>query len=444
MVMPINVNHIIAGNRFNRTLIPQRAPKVRNYYGPYGDLFSRLGVDPDYDRFSKILKGKAREELKKFISPEKMNIIKGGKVVQLPKHIINIPHFTRGSPDEGGLGSGDGNPGDTIGQIGKNGRPGPGKPGDGDEPGPGAGEDPGDHMEEEWGPEITRSEIARMIMEDLSLPNLEPKGNRSVTETNIKWNVIGRKGTKIHIKSTLKNAIKSAAIEQGENVTPESVVPFDEDIRYHDWQIIEKPHANAVIIYMMDVSGSMGEPEKQKARTLSFYLSTIIQHQFGEYNARLRDEAFTDDKFGEGVEEVFIIHDAQAREVPEREFYTTRESGGTMISSAYKKAEEVIKARYDPNLWNIYIFHYSDGDNWGNDNSEVLDAMDRLLPHVNEIGFVQIKSSWGFSWGTQFKDVVDEKYGQKHLKVRSTGIEEDEPEEYKKVILDMLGSRSNE
>ena len=66
-------------------------------FSPWQSPLTRFGVDPDFDRFEKIIKGRAREELKRFISPDKMNIIQGGKVVQLPKPRIDMPHFTRGS-----------------------------------------------------------------------------------------------------------------------------------------------------------------------------------------------------------------------------------------------------------------------------------------------------------------------------------------------------------
>ena len=74
---------------------------------------------------------------------------------------------------------------------------------------------------------------------------------------------------------------------------------------------------------------------------------------------------------------VYIIHDAVAQEVDEHTFYHTRESGGTKISSAYELANKIIDARYPPTEWNVYAFHFSDGDNWGDDMPEVHRAADR-------------------------------------------------------------------
>ena len=106
------------------------------------------------------------------------------------------------------------------------------------------------------------------------------------------------------------------------------------------------PATNAVIIYMMDVSGSMGDEQKEIVRIESFWIDTWLRKQY------------------KGLETRFIIHDAVAREVDRDTFFHTRESGGTMISSAYKLALEMIEARLPACEWNIYPFHFSDGDNW--------------------------------------------------------------------------------
>ena len=407
-------------------------PKTKETTIPLSHLGLAFGTDPDYDRFQKIVKGKAREDLKRFISPDKMNIVKGGKIVQLPMPRIVLPKFTRGTQDEGGVGSGKGEEGDKIGKVGKD-----GEPTSADK----AGENAGEHNQEQWGPEITRSEIARLLIEDVKLPNLEPKGTDNVKETDIKWTNISSKGSKINLRATLENAIKRSILEQGEDLKEEDIHIEPKDIRYHTWQVEEKPKANAVIIYAMDVSGSMGEEQKQIARTANFYLSTIIQHQYGELNAKLKDETFTDDRFGEGVEEVFVIHDSDAREVTEKEFYTTTESGGTKISSAYKLIQKLIKEKYDPQNWNIYIFHYSDGDNWGDDTPESLKIIEELLPIVNEVGYIQMKSSWGSG---EFKNSIEKQFGSMHNKVRTSLIAKSSSDEFRQVIQNMLSERKEE
>ena len=106
----------------------------------------------------------------------------------------------------------------------------------------------------------------------------------------------------------------------------------------------------------MDVSGSMTDEQKEIVRIEAFWIDTWIKAHY------------------KGVETVYIIHDAAAQEVDEHTFYHTREIGGTKISSAYELADKIIDARYPPDEWNVYAFHFSDGDNWGDD-----------IPHCIEI-----------------------------------------------------------
>ncbi len=399
----------------------------------------RFGMDPDLKRFEDIVKKKVREDLKKFISPDNFETVSGGKKIRIPKPNIKIPTFRRGGAPQGGVGSGQGNPGDTIGQVGKDGQPQPGKPGEpGDEPGE-AGEETGDHDRENSGITISRSEIAQMIMEDLRLPNLQPKGSANIIEESIKFTDISQVGAMVDKRATLLEAIRRTTSEVVD-ATADDVVIQPEDIRYITWETDQLPQHNAVIIYMMDVSGSMGEEQKKMARTASWYLSTIIGQQFGEMNAELKGQVAGEDSFGDGVEEVFITHDTEANEVSEEEFYSTTAGGGTKISSAWAKAEEIIKQRYNPDEWNIYIYHYSDGDNWGNDNQDSKEIIDRLLPVVNSIGYIQTTSAFGSG---EFQNFLAETYGRNDRKLRIAHIENDDADDYKDAVYEMLSERED-
>jgi uncharacterized sporulation protein YeaH/YhbH (DUF444 family) len=93
----------------------------------------------------------------------------------------------------------------------------------------------------------------------------------------------------------------------------------------------------------------------------------------------------------------YIIHDAVAREVDRDTFFHTRESGGTIISSAYKMCQQMIREKYSPQDWNIYPFHFSDGDNWSaNDTEECLTLLrNEILPAVNMFCYGQVESEYG-------------------------------------------------
>ena len=139
------------------------------------------------------------------------------------------------------------------------------------------------------------------------------------------------------------------------------------------------PQASAAIIYMMDVSGSMGEEQKEIVRIESFWIDTWLRHQY------------------KGVEIRYIIHDAEAREVDRETFYHTRESGGTVISAAYKLCNRIIEADYPAQEWNVYALHFSDGDNWSQgDTEECLTLLkDKLLEQVNLFCYGQVESPYG-------------------------------------------------
>jgi len=157
------------------------------------------------------------------------------------------------------------------------------------------------------------------------------------------------------------------------------VIPVKEDMRYKAFREDPVMEAAAVIIYMMDVSGSMGGEQKEIVRIESYWIDTWIRSQY------------------DGLETRFIIHDATAREVDRETFFRTKESGGTIISSAYKKAIEILDADYPASDWNIYLFHFSDGDNWSNqDNKDCIQLLaDRLLRDANLFGYGQVESPYG-------------------------------------------------
>jgi uncharacterized sporulation protein YeaH/YhbH (DUF444 family) len=97
------------------------------------------------------------------------------------------------------------------------------------------------------------------------------------------------------------------------------------------------------------------------------------------------------------IEICYIVHDAVAKEVDQHTFYHLREGGGTKISSAYKLCDRIIKERYSPAEWNIYPFHFSDGDNWGSDDTRIcIDLLNgELLPFVNQFCYGQVRSAYG-------------------------------------------------
>ena len=306
----------------------------------------------------------------------------GGKTVKVPINRIDIPRFRLGSSEGGGgVGQGEGEVGDSIGQ---------GDPQDGDGPGQ-AGQDEG---AKELEMEVSLEELAEIMAEELELPRIEPKGSKEISTTSVKYSGVRQVGPESlkTFKRTYKEALKRM-IATGE-YDPENpiIVPRREDHRYRSWSEEQEPVTQAVIIYMMDVSGSMGDEQKEIVRIESFWLDTWLRSQY------------------QGIEARYIIHDATAREVDHHTFFHTRESGGTMISSAYNVCLDIMDTDYPSSEWNIYPFHFSDGDNWSlDDTQQCLKLLsEEIIPRSNMFSYGQVDSPYGSG---QFLKDLQAKFG---------------------------------
>lgn len=322
-------------------------------------------IERDLHRFRQIVRGRIKHDLRKYISQGEMIGRTGGEFVSIPIPRIDIPEFRYGSRNSGGVGAGPGSDGQTI-------APGPNPNGVGQ-----AGDAPGDHIMEV---EVTLDELAEILGEELQLPRIEPKGAAKIQELKDKYNNIRQTGPESlrHFKRTFKHALKrQISLGQYDPDDP-LIVPIREDRRYRSWTSVPTPRSAAVLIYMMDVSGSMTDEQKAIVRNEAFWIDLWMKSQFKD------------------IERRYIIHDVKAREVDEQTFYHTRESGGTRISSAYKLANEIIDQHYPETDWNIYLLQFTDGDNWGEDNDLCVKQLrDKLLPVINQFSYVQVHSPYG-------------------------------------------------
>lgn len=322
-------------------------------------------IEKDLQRFRKIVRGKVKSDLGKYISRGEMIGKKGNDLVSIPMPQINLPQFRYGQKGSGGVGVGDGQPGQPLSQP---------QDGEGD---PQAGDQPGGHILEV---EMTMEELADILGEELELPRIQPKGKKNVVTEKERYSSIRSVGPESlrHFKRTYKEALKRQISSGTYNPQRPLVVPEREDKRYRSWKEFPKPEAVACVIYMMDVSGSMTDEQKEIVRIESFWIDTWIKAHY------------------KGVDRVYIIHDAAAHEVDEHTFYHTRESGGTKISSAYELCNRIIDTRYRPSDWNVYAFHFSDGDNWGDDVPKCLELLSQqMLPKLNLFGYGQVESPYG-------------------------------------------------
>jgi uncharacterized protein len=326
-----------------------------------------LKIHQDHSRFKQIVRGKIKANLRKYVQKGEMLGKKGKDVISIPIPFIDIPHFRYGHKEQGGVGQGEGEVGQQLG-------PGAVQPGEGHQAGQGEGE----HALEV---EVSLDELAQILGEELQLPHIERRGKEKIVTTKIKYTGVNTTGPESlrHFKRTYKQALKRQIASGTYDPARPIIIPTREDRRYRSYKLENLPETNAVILYMMDVSGSMGDEQKEIVRIESFWLDTWLRHQY------------------KGVETRFIIHDAVAREVDRETFFHTRESGGTMISSAYKLCIDIIKADYPSSSWNIYPFHFSDGDNWSADDTRhCIDMLKTdVLPHVNQFAYGQVESPYG-------------------------------------------------
>jgi uncharacterized protein len=346
-----------------------------------------LRIRNDHARFKDIVRGKIKSNLKNYIKKGELIGKQGNQKITIPVPRIDLPQFRFGDKNKGGVGQGQGQPGDPVSGEAGEGEPGAGK----------AGQDAGEHGLDT---EVTMDELADMLGEELALPRIEPRGNELVTE-RIKYtgvNTVGPESLR-HFKRTYKQALRRSLSSGVYDAKNPVIIPIRDDRRYRTFKIDQKPQANAVVIYMMDVSGSMGDEQKEIVRIESFWLDTWLRRNY------------------DGVETRYIIHDAVAREVDKETFFHTRESGGTMISSAYRVCADIIEKDYPVANWNIYPFHFSDGDNWSVDDTRLSLSIlrERILPVSNQFGYGQVESPYGS--GQFLKDLRDQMGGHEKLVV---------------------------
>jgi uncharacterized sporulation protein YeaH/YhbH (DUF444 family) len=157
---------------------------------------------------------------------------------------------------------------------------------------------------------------------------------------------------------------------------------------------------------MMDVSGSMGDEQKEIVRITAFWIDTWLRSQYKRLQVH------------------YIVHDAAAKEVDEHTFYNLRESGGTKISSAYDLCSELLTTKYPTESWNVYPFHFSDGDNWGTEDTErcVKVLTEHLLKVSNLFCYAQVKSAYGSG---KFKGELDAAFPKRENLVTADILDRD-------------------
>ena len=361
-----------------------------------------LKITTDHDRFRKIVQGQIKKNLQKYIVHDAFLGREGSETVKIPVPRIDIPRCTYGQNDLGGIGQGEGEEGDIFDPSGS---------GEGE----GGGLEPGEHIMEI---DMSIDEITDMLIQELELPYLEPKGENIFHERQTKATV-RKYGVRKDTRRTLRNALKRQIGLGTYNPDKPVIIPVKEDFRYLVSETEKEKELGAVLFYLLDISGSMGDEQKHICHITNKWLERIVKRKYPR------------------VQKHYVVHDTQAKEVKEKEFYGLTSGGGTRLSAPYETALEIITKEYPSESWNIYIFHYSDGDNQSGDDDQKCRALlaKELLPIINVFGYGQCKLS-GMSMGSPVEGrYLPYLYQQFHLnsnyerlkdKVRLSKLYEDE------------------
>ncbi len=345
----------------------------------------------DQQRHMQKVKEAIKKNLADIVAEESIIMSDGKKVIKIPIKSLEEYHFrfNHNKSKHVGQGSGNTKPGDILGTDGSKGA---GK-------GSGAGSEPGvDYYEAE----ITIDELADLIFEDLGLPNLKEKRQKELATESVQFRDIRKKGIMSNIdkRRTILESIKRRRMSGKEenNITPE-------DLRFKTWEEDIKRQSNAVVIAMMDTSGSMGPFEKYIARSFFFWMVRFLRTKYQNVNI------------------VFLSHHTEAKEVSEKEFFTKGESGGTRCSSVYHLALDIIEKRYNPEDYNIYPFHFSDGDNLPSDNEKCVELVEKMLKLCNIFGYGEIEGLYynSSSLMSVYKKITNPKFASVLIKDK-TGV----------------------
>lgn len=317
----------------------------------------------DQQRHMDKVKESIKNNLPDIISEENIIMSDGNDIIKIPIRSLDEYKIRYDHENKQHVGSGDGDSqiGDVIAQDGSGqGQEGAGK-------GEGAGNMPG---EDYYEAEVSLAELEEVLFEELELPHLIQKDQTDMSIDDIEFNDLRKQGLMGNLdkKRTILTALKRNARDGKPEISPIQ----NDDLRFKTWNETERPESSAVVLAMMDTSGSMGRMQKYLARSFFFWMTRFLRSKY------------------EKVEIEFIAHHTEANVVTEEEFFSKGESGGTMCSSAYLKALELIDKKYSPASYNIYPFHLSDGDNFSTDNKHCLELLHELLDVSNMFGYGEV------------------------------------------------------
>lgn len=360
---------------------------------------------PNRERFLQRYKGQIKAAVARAIKGRSITDIENGEKISIPVKDVNEPSFGHA---KGGIwesvqpGNEEYLKGDQIARPKGGGGSGKGQAGNSEET-----------SEDDFAFQLSREEFLNYFFEDLALPNLVKTQLTSTTDfksqragyttsgtassLHVLRSLRGAMGRRIAVGGRSSRRLRAAEQELLELLAQDTdasdprvvelkqeihhlrlrllAIPFIDpfDLRYNNRVKVPKPATQAVMFCLLDVSGSMDEQKKEIAKRFFILLYLFLTKAY------------------EKIEVVFIRHHTAALEVSEDDFFHSRESGGTIVSSALNLLTQIVKERFAKSDWNVYVAQASDGDNWDNDSIICRELLNhQIMPLVQYYAYVEI------------------------------------------------------
>jgi uncharacterized sporulation protein YeaH/YhbH (DUF444 family) len=327
------------------------AQAVNDWY----ELFSR--GSRDWLRHSEKIREAVRDHLPQIVAGSDI-INDGARTVRVPVRMLEHYRFRlRSETEPQGVGQGAAKPGDLLGPANAGSKPG----------GKGAG------GTERGGAELLLefkvNDIIEWMWDELKLPNLQPRVGQS-EEAEWKREGWDRRGARSRLdrRRSLKESVKRRALE------PSAPSFIDEDLRFRQLTRRRQPALRAAVFFLLDVSASMTDADRQLAKTFFFWVAAGLRREY------------------RSLDIVFVAHTTDAWEFGESDFFKVTGSGGTVASAGLRKVHEIMQSRFDPATCNVYLFYASDGDNAMDDREPARTALDSIAKVARYSGYVEITS----------------------------------------------------
>jgi len=318
---------------------------------PWYELFSRGARD--WLRHNQKVREAVKATLPDLLSSENLISQPGSRKVLVPVRLLEHARLRLAeAAEQQGAGQGRGEPGEVL-------RPAEQEAEKGE-----AGTERG---EIRFVVELKVDEIVDWLWEELKLPELKPRRSATMEEPDYVREGWDKRGARSRLdrRKTIKEAVKRRSVQA------DPVPITNEDLRFRQLVKRPAPATNAAVIFALDVSGSMDEAQRRLAKTFFFFALQGIRRQYAR------------------VETVFLAHAGEAWEFEESQFFDAQSSGGTVSSTAFTLAREVMQRRYDPGRFNVYFFYASDGENASEDRAAAADTLGGLARQVNYAGYVE-------------------------------------------------------